>query len=271
MITTARQRLSIQPGCTTEPYYPSQPLLISIANLTRTGCSAYYKLLRKKKNLSNSTSIREAKWHTELGCIFGIEFWGRTYTLISNLKYENKMKWLQFQINRNSLFTNYKVNKFKPGISPLCSFCRHHENFPRSELVSHLFYECDYVQNLWLSIKTWLAPLNTVFPLERAKLLFGIHSEPCNSVLNYTILCAKSYIWKAKFTTKDLTLESFQKYFYLKLISIKNVYLLMGKENRFDIWINVFNCLSRLPGCIEGSLEATLPSQEQEAPRTDPV
>ena len=236
-------------------------------NLTKKGCGAYYKMLKKKQQLSNTTRIRETKWHTELNCTFGTEFWGKTYTLAANIKYDNKLKWLQYQINRNSLFTNYKVHKFKPNVSPLCSFCGHQENFPRFELVSHLFYDCDYVINMWLNIKTWLASLNTILPLQRSILLFGIHSEQYNSVLNYIILCAKSFIWKAKFSTKDLSFTEFQKYLYAKLLNLKNALLLMGKEYQFQRWINIYESLTGLPGCIE----AILPDREEELPPTAPV
>ena len=264
IVTTTKQKLNLSPDTITEPSYPYQPLLMSIINLTKKGCGAYYKLLKKKQQLSNTTRIRESKWHTELDSIFGVEFWSKTYTLAANIKYDNKLKWLQYQINRNSLFTNYKVHKFKPSVSPLCCFCSHQENFPRFELVSHLFYDCDYVLNLWQNIKTWLATLNTILPLQRSVLLFGIHNEQYNSALNYIILCAKSFIWKAKFSTKDLSVLEFQKYLYVKLSNLKNAFILMGKENHFQRWINIYDSLS---GCTA----ATLPDRGQELLPTAPV
>ena len=211
--------------------------------------------MRKNQNLKNNLSEREARWHRELQCTYGVEFWSKTYALAANIKYENKIKWLQYQINRNSLFTNYKVNKFKPHISPLCTFCSHLENFPKSELVSHLFYDCDLVLNLWQEIKAWLATLDINIPLERAKILFGDHTGASSSVTNFTMLCCKSFIWKAKFTTKELTLVQFQKYFYFKLIEIKNACILMWKESKFERWSNVLNYLSRLPQCIDARPE----------------
>ena len=264
IITTTRQRVGVKPNVGTEPYYPTQPLLINILNLTKTGCIVYYRLLRKKQNLRNDTTDRETRWHNELGTVYGVDFWAKTYFLAANIKFENRIKWLQFQINRNSLFTNYKVNKFKPNISPLCTFCGHQENFPRFELVSHLFYDCDYILNLWQNIRNWLATLGTIIPLERAKLLFGVHNEQSNSVINYIILSAKSYIWKAKFTTKNLALIDFQKFLYHKLSEIKNIFNLMGKENEFESWNVIYNFLSRLPECIASSPEATVPPYEQE-------
>ena len=117
---------------------------------------------------------------------------------------------------------------------------------------------------MWQSIKTWLATLDIILPLDRAKLLFGIHNERCNSILNYIILCAKNFIWKAKFTTKDLSLENFQKYLYYKLTDKRNAYVLMGKECHFKCWINIYLFLSRLPGCTVNDHVAALPEQDQE-------
>ena len=118
---------------------------------------------------------------------------------------------------------------------------------------------------MWQNIKTWLATLSSFLPLQRSVLLFGIHSEQYNSVLNYTILLAKSFIWKAKFSSKDLSLIEFQKYLYKKLSTIKNAFILMGKEDHFQRWINVYDYLSGLPGCTEATLPCpTAPVQQLE-------
>ena len=145
VIKTARQRLGIKDDSLIPTFLPFQPLLINIVNLTKKGCSTYCKLIKKKPNLKTSLADREQKWHNELQCTFGTDFWNKIYSFTASIKHENKIKWLQFQINRNCLFTNYKVNKFKPHISPDCSYCSHQENNANSELVSHLFWGCDFV------------------------------------------------------------------------------------------------------------------------------
>ena len=127
--------------------------MIKIINLAKKGCSSYTKLLRKKKNLTTNLAGRENRWHLELQRNYGVDFWNKTYYLTASIKNENKMKFFQFQINRNSLFTNYKVNKFKQHVSPLCSFCSHIDGFTERELVSHLFFFCDLVLNLWQEVK----------------------------------------------------------------------------------------------------------------------
>ena len=52
-----------------------------------------------------------------------LDFWRNSWYLVANLKYENKIKWLQYNIVRHSLKTNYIVNHFKPTVSPLCYYC----------------------------------------------------------------------------------------------------------------------------------------------------
>ena len=130
---------------------------------------------------------------------------------------------------------------------PLCVFCSQVENFPKFELVSHLFYDCDFVLNFWQNLNIWLATLDINIPLDRVKLLFGVLTEPSNSVVNFTILCSKSFIWRSKFSTKELSLASFQKYFLHKLTDLKHVYKMIGKENKFEVWNDIYDYLSRLP------------------------
>ena len=97
-------------------HLPTQPLLIAILNLTKSGCSTYSKLIRKKSNLSRTQYKSERKWHIELGCTFSIEHWNKTYYLAAKIQNENKLRWFQYQINRNSLFTNRQA-QLKPHIN----------------------------------------------------------------------------------------------------------------------------------------------------------
>ena len=67
-------------------------------------------------HLQTNLSSEEEKWHRELGNFYASDFWNATYRLTSEIKNENKMKWIQFQINRHCLYTNHKVNKFNPHL-----------------------------------------------------------------------------------------------------------------------------------------------------------
>ena len=204
-------------------FLPYQPLLLTILNLTKTGCNTYAKLLKKKHNLNQTQVKSETKWHRELGCTFGVDFWNQTYILNSSIRYENKLRWFQYQINRNSLFTNYRVNKFKRYISPLCSFCSHVAGAPQhNELISHLFFECEIVLQLWQQVIGWLVSLDIRLDLDRTKIIFGIHTESSRSVRNYVILTVKYYIWRSKFQNIALSLKDYQIFLKMKLEDLKN-------------------------------------------------
>ena len=82
IIKTARQSLGITDNTSIPTFLPFQPLLINILNLTKKGCSTYCKILKKKKNLNISLAVRESRWHNELGCTFGLEYWNTIIYLL---------------------------------------------------------------------------------------------------------------------------------------------------------------------------------------------
>ena len=164
------------------------------------------------------------------------------------------------------------MNKFKPNISPQCTFCSHLDEFSHPELVSHLFFDCDFALKLWQELKHWLVTLNLNLPLNRAKLLFGIHEEASNSKLNFIILCTKYFIWKTKFGSKNLTLSLLQKFIYLKLTEHKDALFYGGKIVQFQDWNDIYDCLSRIPECTAQDV-ALSPTQAlvPDTPAVDPA
>ena len=217
---------------------PSQPLLINIATLTRKGCSSYYKILRKKQNLTFSLVDRESKWHQELGKVYGVPFWNKTYAFTASIKNENKLKWMQFQIVRNCQFSNYRVNKFKPSVSPLCSYCGAFE-----EKLSHLYFDCLKVQDFWIELSNWLSQNSIIFPLNITYILFGYDKEPFDSKINYIMLVGKRYIWANKFNSTPLSFNAFQQILKHKLDELKDVYEFNEKDSLFDQWLPLYNVL----------------------------
>ena len=133
-ISLALQKINFPTTKLMEVHYPMIPLLIDVALSTTKGCSKYYKILTKSKILNNKLHIREEKWHSELQALHSIDFWDKTRKLYSSISFNNNLKWLQFQIVRNSLQTNYIVSHFIRNISPLCKFCGQAD-----EQISHLF------------------------------------------------------------------------------------------------------------------------------------
>ena len=219
---------------------PLQPLLINIANITKSGCNRYYRMLVKNNALESTAQLRERKWNLELGRSYGVHIWNSIYVLCSKIRNENKSKWLQYQINRRSLFTNHRVNKFKPHISPHCSYCQNSD-----ELVSHLFFNCNFTLDFWTKIKQWLQTFQINIPLDIKTMLFGDLGKTSETIIsNYVILAAKHYIWRTKFQDNPvLNFNCFKNFFKYKLEDLKNAHAYEGKSFLFDQWLIIYDSL----------------------------
>ena len=201
----AKSNLGLKDATNLCTQYPFQPLLIKILMSVKKGCSHYYRLLRKVKNLSTSLSSREEKWNEELGLTLSPRFWNSTYKLTSDIKNDNRLKWLQYQIQRNSLYTNYRVHKYNTQVSPYCTFClQESETCTNFESISHLFYGCKFVVKLWEAVGNWLKPFGVTISLDIKSLLFGCHDQPVTSISNYVILTVKYYVWISKYKNNEL-------------------------------------------------------------------
>ena len=218
--------------------YPQKPLLIDMALSTSKGCSMYYKILRKKSILSNKMHVRENKWHNELNCNFSIIFWNNSRKLYSNIEFDNKMKWLQFQIVRNSLQTNYIVNHFKPNVSKKCQYC-----MDGDELVSHLFWSCHIVHSFLNQISTFLLNSGLEYTPSRAQMLFGFLELHPSHPKNYISLVLKKYIWVTKFKTKKLNLNGFKSLLKTCISDLKYIYEMKNSPERFHEWNTLYNLL----------------------------
>ena len=218
---------------------PYQPLLVNIANSTKTGCSRYYALLRNSKNLGNMLNSRESRWHSELGKAYSIPFWNKTYRYVADIKNDNRTKWMQFQIVRNCQYTNYRVNKFKPNVSPLCSYCK--EDI---ELISHLYFKCPIVLNFWKEVKICLSGAGVELSLSENSVLFGDKKKPPNSLVNIIILWAKHYIWTNKFKNTHLSILSFKFVLFKRIEEFKELCEINEEyKNEFHEWVPIYNYL----------------------------
>ena len=135
------------------------------------GCNTYYKLIRKKKVLNSIIKDREAVWHQELNTTYGLQFWNKSYALTTEIKNDNRLKWLQFQIVGNSLFTNHKVSKFNPNIFPYCRNCF------STEKIGHLVWDCGQAQIFWQEIKVFLEAFQITSQITAKIAIFGYHKE----------------------------------------------------------------------------------------------
>ena len=218
---------------------PMQTLLVNIANITTKGCNQYYGLLRKAKAVKNVLQSRQDKWHEELGHIYSTQFWRTTYQALPFIRYDNRLKWLQFQIVRKCLFTNFRVNKFKTHISPLCTYCR-----VENETISHLFFLCPITLTFLNQARDFFEELGVKINLDLSTIIFGNKEEKYDSVDNQIILWLKAFVWSNKFKNSHLSMSIFKTVFMNRLHEVKE--LAQFYENCKDIfkcWTLIYNKL----------------------------
>ena len=109
------------------------------------------------------------------------------------------MKWINIQIFRHILPTNYTVNKYKARQDPGCSFCSNH-----SERLIDLLWGCPEVGEFWTMIGNIISFYFPGFKLGQKEAIFGDVNSSSNSIINVMLILAKEFIWKQKFGAKNL-------------------------------------------------------------------
>ena len=173
-INTAISKLNVNQSKLNCANFPLKPILIDIALSIEKGCSRYYKILTKKQNLTNKIHLRENKWHLELNLLFSTNFWDKSRRFYASINFDNNLKWLQFQIVRNSLQTNYIVSHFIPNVSATCSYCRKLNSF---ENIFHLFLSCSIVSEFLGEVVAFISTTGIVFAPTKLQILFDFHDE----------------------------------------------------------------------------------------------
>ena len=236
IISLALQKLKIVNQRIIPAFRPFKPLLIDISLSTKKGCSAYYKILMKSKIMSNKIAVREQKWHTELNSTFSIFFWEKARKLCASIKYENPLKWLQFQIIRNSLQTNLIVSHFIANIGPECYYCQ-----LSNEQISHLFWLCPIVSRFLEEVFDLITEYGILFRPTKLQFLFGYLEEAYSTPRNYLTLFVKKFIWNCKFKSDGgLSIVGFKSFLVYILGDIKKMYEITNKPAYFDEWNDLF-------------------------------
>ena len=239
-ITLALQKLNFPAKKLLEANYPLKPLLIDIALSTIKGCSKYYKILTKNKTFKNKLHIREEKWHVELQTTHSLGFWDKCRNLYSSITFNNNLKWLQFQVVRNSLQTNYIVSHFIRNVSPLCKFCT-----LLDEKISHLFWSCNVVHSFLLSTFEYIRSTGLEYAPNKTQFLFGFVDLKFEHPKNYLTLLIKKYVWQSKFKNAKLTIDGLKSYLVLCLNDLSMIYNVKEKPTNFHVWNNLYFDLCR--------------------------
>ena len=194
---------------TSDTLAPTLPLIHKLSCLEKKGCRTFYLALKARDWAKLSTRESENKWQNELETTFSINFWDRIWRINKHSLVSNKMKWINLQILKFILPTNYSVNKYKPLQDPRCSFCLAH-----SERLPFLIWNCPVVRDFWCMVGNILTSYYPDFRLGQREAIFGDINSKGDSVINTVILISKQFLWRQKFGSKNI--DELQFILYMK-------------------------------------------------------
>ncbi|XP_046573121.1 uncharacterized protein LOC124281137 [Haliotis rubra] len=132
-------------------------------------------------NTSLSKSSGQGKWEKEFDKEYTESEQEGIYLMSKRCTQSVNLKWFQFKLVHNILFTNTNLHKTGYVDSPMCTLCE-----AEPETVIHLLSECEHSKRIWSHLSAWL---NTVaagricFTNEKIILGFeGKHNNPLNVI-----------------------------------------------------------------------------------------
>ena len=219
----------------------------------------------KSRVLSNKIAKREQKWHRELNTLFSISFWEKARKLCASICHENPIKWLQYQIVRNSLQTNLIVSHFIENVNQECHFCQLY-----AESISHLFWLCSIVGSFLEGVFVFITNSGIDFKPSKTQFLFGFLEEPFTTPRNYLVLFLKKFIWNCKFKPdRNLSVAGFKNFLFYLLSDLKDILHEKNKPAKFDEWNDLYLLLDTAASQDQHDLLQQAPLQQ--APQVLPV
>ena len=181
--------ISATPGYLKDPYYDATQTVSEETVFLQMNSRAIYHCLTNDR----SVMIRShSKWQEELA--ISIEYgdflalFQRIYSITNIAKYRS----FQYRLLARGITTNVHMNKWQVIENNLCSFCG---LYP--ELYSHLFFNCEKVQRLWVELKEHVAPMcNLEMQFGLTNVIFNNVVNQPQHVVNFIILVAKQYIYR---------------------------------------------------------------------------
>ena len=215
---------------------PRLPIIHKVSCIQAKGCRAFYLALNARVWYGTSTRDCERKWQEVLETNFSVDFWDKIWKITKSALVSNKMKWINIQILRFILPTNYTVNKYKPNQDPRCSFCTTH-----LERLPDLIWSCQEVRGFWNMVGNVIAFYFPQFKMGRKEAIFGDINTKGDSVINTLLLLSKQFLWQQKFGSKIIDELQFIIFMRRELSFLLKVMEYKGKKLEFlNDWVQIF-------------------------------
>ena len=239
IISLSIQKLGVAEHKLIPAYRPELPLMIGISLAVSKGCSWYSKLLQRRSDLSNKMYKREDKWKNELQLSFSLDFWTNARRLCASINIDNKFKWLQYQVLRNSLQTRVIVSHFRREVSDQCQYCN-----LEPELISHLFWHCHIVKTFYNDVFNYFRSINVEYAPSMTQMLFGFHKLEYYHPKNYITILLKRYIWCKKCCGCQLNLLGFRGQLKYHVEDLKTIFKLKNEDYKYNDWKPIEHALT---------------------------
>jgi hypothetical protein len=187
------------------PFYP--PFLQVVKKSPKGSKDFYYTLI----NNSWKKPICEKKWEKEFNIEESKYWWKTQNNIIFKATNDMQIRWFQYRIMHRILATNTFLCKIGIVESELCTFCNVHQ-----ETLSHLFWECPYVSEIWDRIHDWLEELSGIdIGLNKMICILGKHFK--NNIFNLIFCIVKKHIYRKRCLKQIPSFEGIKKeifYYY---------------------------------------------------------
>ena len=189
---------------------PRIPLIVKLITMSNKGCSVWTRLIKSTFGRGGVTEM-EQKQEQRLGIILGVNYWDSCYFLTKKINFNNRIKWLQYQITRGVLQVNRVVSIYKDDVGPECTFCNN-----SVETIKHLFFECDISKNFLQQCINKIAEYGHYINFDEIQpyefLFIQRRRLRCYKTF-FFFLHIKYFIWIARCKKFIPTVDGFESYF----------------------------------------------------------
>ena len=142
-----------------------------------------------------SSKIKPPTSHAHFSRIFHADIlpWRKIYTLARSITIDSYSRIFQYKILNNILFLNLPLFRMGISESPLCSYCKLH-----NETVQHLFFDCAVSKALWLDLKNIFRDNLTLPSLDIQSAVVGFlgTTDKDNLIFNNILLMFKISLYR---------------------------------------------------------------------------
>lgn len=209
--------------------------------------SYIYNTIQNERAPSSETYRRS--WETDLGISITGNTWDKSLQSIHKISINSRHRLIQFKIIHRLYYSNVKLHKIFPDVSPSCVKCGFQE-----ATLAHNILHCNKIMQFWSGV---FATLSRIFHCtlnpDPEIVIFGVFDKvdnlltPQKHLLSFCLITAKKIIlkfWiKKESPPLNLWIQEMSDILHLERIR----YILQDKLNKFkEIWLPFLNYLNSI-------------------------